>query len=73
MSQAVFYQWCSKYGDTDVNIIKRLKELEAENSRLKKMYADERLMSQIRLETLEGKILAPYSRKKMASKLKNKH
>jgi putative transposase len=35
--------------------IKRLKELEAENSRLKKMYADERLMSQIRLEALEGK------------------
>ena len=50
MSQATFYKWRSKYGDADVNIVKRLKELEAENSRLKKMYADERLMSQIRLE-----------------------
>ena len=56
MSQATFYQWRSKYGDADVNIVKRLKELEAENSRLKKMYADERLMSQIRLEALEGKL-----------------
>ena len=55
MSQATFYKWRSKYGDADVNIVKRLKELEAENSRLKKMYADERLMSQIRLEALEGK------------------
>ena len=55
MSQATFYKWRSKYGDADVNIIKRLKELEAENARLKKMFADERLMSQIRLEALEGK------------------
>jgi len=55
MSQATFYKWRSKYGDADVNIVKRLKELEAENSRLKKMYAEERLMSQIRLEALEGK------------------
>ncbi|SSC07534.1 hypothetical protein BTURTLESOX_874 [bacterium endosymbiont of Bathymodiolus sp. 5 South] len=38
------------------NIVKRLKELEVENSRLKKVYADERLMSQIRLEALEGKL-----------------
>ena len=56
MSQATFYQWRSKYGDADVSIISRLKELEAENARLKKMYADERLMSQIRLEALEGKL-----------------
>jgi putative transposase len=55
MSQATFYKWRSKYGDADVNIVKRLKELEAENARLKKMYADERLMSHIRLEALEGK------------------
>jgi putative transposase len=38
------------------NIVKRLKELEVKNSRLKKVYADERLMSQIRLEALEGKL-----------------
>jgi len=41
MSQATFYKWRSKYGDADVSMIKRLKELEAENARLKKMYADE--------------------------------
>lgn len=37
-------------------MVKRLKELESENARLKKMSADERLMSQIRLEALEGKL-----------------
>ncbi len=34
----------------------RLKELEDENRRLKKMYAEERLMSEIRKEALEGKL-----------------
>ncbi len=38
-----------------VNIVKRLKELESENAHLKEMYAEERLMSQIRLEALKGK------------------
>jgi len=33
-----------------------MKELEAENARLKKMYADERLKAQIRQEALEGKL-----------------
>lgn len=56
MSQATFYKWRSKYGDADVSMVKRLKELESENARLKKMYADECLMSQIRLEALEGKL-----------------
>jgi putative transposase len=40
----------------DVSMIKRMKELEAENKRLKKMYAEERLKSEIRKEALEGKL-----------------
>lgn len=39
VSTALIYQWRSKYGDMDAALMKRLKELEAENSRLKKMYA----------------------------------
>ena len=35
-------------------MMKRLKELEAENARLKKMYAEERLKAEIRQEALEG-------------------
>ena len=40
MSSATFYKWRAKYGGMDTSMITRLKELEAENSRLKKMYAD---------------------------------
>jgi len=55
MSSAQFYKWRAKFGGMDASLMKRLKELEAENTRLKKMYAEERLMSQIRKEALEGK------------------
>jgi len=39
MSDATFYNWRSKYGGMDASLMKRLKELEDENRRLKKMYA----------------------------------
>jgi len=55
MSSASFYKWRSKYGGMDVLMIKRMKELEEENKRLKKMYAEERLKAEIRQEALEGK------------------
>ena len=56
MSSAQFYKWRAKFGGMDVSMIKRLKELEAENQRLKKMYAEERLKAEIRQEALEGKL-----------------
>jgi putative transposase len=37
-------------------LMKRLKELEAENARLKKMYAEERIKAELRQEVLEGKL-----------------
>ena len=52
MSSATFYKWRAKYGGMDTSMITRLKELEAENSRLKKMYADERLKAMIVQEAL---------------------
>jgi len=55
MSSATFYKWRAKYGGMDTSIITRLKELEAENSRLKKMYADERLKAMIVQEALTKK------------------
>jgi putative transposase len=55
MSDATFYKWRAKYGGMDASMMKRLKELEEENRRLKKMYAEERLVSEIRKEALEGK------------------
>ena len=55
MSSATFYKWRAKYGGMDASMVARLKELEAENRRLKKMYAEERIKSEIRKEALEGK------------------
>lgn len=55
MSSALFYRWRSKFGGMDASMMKRLKELEAENRRLKKMYAEERIKAEIRQEVIEGK------------------
>ena len=56
MSSGLFYQWRSKYGGMDASMMKRLRELEAENARLKKMYAEERIKAELRQEALEGKL-----------------
>ena len=56
MSSASFYQWRSKYGGMDASLMRRLKGLEAENARLKKMYAEERIKSELRQDALEGKL-----------------
>lgn len=55
ISSALFYRWRSKYGGMDLSMVKRLKELEAENARLKKMYAEERLKAEIAQDALEKK------------------
>jgi putative transposase len=39
ISSATFYKWRAKYGGMDVSMMSRMKELEEENRRLKKMYA----------------------------------
>jgi putative transposase len=40
ISTPTYYQWKSKYGGMDASDLKRVKELEAENARLKRLYAD---------------------------------
>jgi len=55
MSSAAFYKWRAKYGGMDASMISRLKELEEENRRLKKMYAEERLKAEIVQEALQKK------------------
>ena len=55
MSNASFYKWRSKFGGMDASLMKRMKELEDENRRLKKMYAEERLKAEIVQEALAKK------------------
>ena len=55
MSNTSFYPWRSKYSGMDASLMKRMKELEDENRRLKKMYAEERLKLEIAKEAIEKK------------------
>ena len=55
MSSATFYKWRSKYGGMDASLMARMKELEDENRRLKKMYAEERIKADIAKEALAKK------------------
>ena len=55
VSAATFYKWRSKYGGMDASMLKRVKELEAENARLKKMYADAQLETHAMKEALAKK------------------
>lgn len=40
ISEATYYNWKAKYGGMDASDVRRLKDLEEENARLKRMYAD---------------------------------
>jgi putative transposase len=55
MSSALFYKWRAKYGGMDVSLMARMKELERENSRLKKMYAETQLKYEVIQEALAKK------------------
>ena len=55
ISVGTFYNWRSKYAGLEVNEAKRLKELETENSRLKKMLADKMLEVEAMKDVLSKK------------------
>ncbi len=55
MSSATFYKWRAKFGGMDASLMARLKELEAENARLKKMYVEERIKAEIIQEAMAKK------------------
>ena len=56
VSVSTLYQWRKKYSGLDASQLKRLKELEEENSKLKKMYANLALENDILREVIEKKI-----------------
>ena len=54
-SEASYYLWRSKYGGMDVSDAKRLKSLEGENARLKKLLAESMLENEVTREALRKK------------------
>lgn len=56
ISNATYYNWKAKYGGMDVSSLKRLKDLETENRRLKQMYADLSLQNVAMKDIIEKKL-----------------
>ena len=56
ISRTTLYKWKSKYSGMDVSQVKRLKELEEENRKLKQMYANLALDNQIVRDVIEKKL-----------------
>jgi putative transposase len=56
ISEATFYNWKKKYGGLGVSEVRRLKQLEEENSRLKRMVADLSLDKQMLQDVLQKKL-----------------
>ena len=55
VSTATFYKWRAKYGGMDTSMMSKLKELEEENRRLRRMYVEEKLKAEIAAEALAKK------------------
>jgi putative transposase len=56
ISKGAFYKWKAKYSGMDASALKRLKELEEENRRLKQMYADLSLDHRVLKDIVEKKL-----------------
>jgi putative transposase len=56
ISEATFYNWKAKYGGLDVSQLRRLKALEVENARLKKMFAELSLAHHALQDAVEKKL-----------------
>jgi len=56
ISDATYYHWKSKYGGMEASDLRHMKELEAENSKLKRMYADLALEHRAMKELIEKKL-----------------
>lgn len=56
VSEPTYYKWKSKYGGLEASELKRIKELEAENTKLKRMYAEMAMVNDALKELIEKKL-----------------
>lgn len=56
ISDATFYNWKAKYGGMEASDVKRMKDLEEENAKLKKMYAELSLVHHAYKDAVEKKL-----------------
>ena len=55
ISTATFYKWRAKFGGADASIMSKLRELEAENARLKKLFIESQIKNDLLSEALQKK------------------
>ena len=73
ISSATFYKWKAKYGGLDVSEARRLKSLEDENRRLKKLLAESMLDNATLKDLLGKKRLKPAARREAVMKVMERH
>ncbi|WP_442873579.1 IS3 family transposase [Draconibacterium sp. IB214405] len=69
VSRATFYKWRQRYGGMEASELKRLKELEEENRKLKMMYAEQALDLKLAKEIIEKKPLKPCEKREIAKEV----
>ncbi|KAB7619409.1 IS3 family transposase [Alkalilimnicola sp. S0819] len=73
ISTATYYNWKSKYGGLEASELKRIKELEAENQRLKQMFADLSLENRAMKDLIDPKALGPSEKREAVHFLVEEH
>lgn len=73
VSKSTFFKWRGRYGGASVSDVKRLRELEAENAKLKRMYADLALENAAHQGCAEPKVVRPSARRQVAEALVREH
>ncbi len=69
VTEATFYNWKAKYGGIEHSDVKKMENLEEENARLKKMYADLAIDNQILKDLFTKKRLGPATKRQLAEEL----
>ena len=72
ISRATFYQWKAKFGGLEVSEARRLRTLEAENARLKKLLA-EAMLDNAMLKDVAAKMVTPAARREAVAHLREHH
>ncbi|MCP0914258.1 IS3 family transposase [Legionella sp. 27cVA30] len=73
ISDATYYNWKAKYGGMEASDIKRMKQLEEENAKLKRMFADLSLENRALKDVIGKKALKPAEKREMADYLVNEY
>ena len=72
MSEATYHRWRAQYGGMKADDVKRLKELEVENARLKRIVADQTLEVAALQGDREGKLVSPSRRRQAVRMLQDR-